>query len=74
MYSKYLLNLKKLHLLQNNINSNQGVVSANSENNLHIFKGQELNVKEINDSLVVGEDSNNGIGFLEKFVVILILW
>lgn len=61
-----ILFLMKLHLRQNYIKSLQGVASANNENNIHIVKGQELQIKEINDSLVVGEDFHNSIGILEN--------
>jgi hypothetical protein len=62
-----VLVLSKLHLLQNNIKSSHGAASANTENNVHILEGQELQIKEINDFLPFGENFDNGIGFLEHF-------
>jgi len=62
-----VLNWSRLHLLQNNIKSRHGASSANTENNVHILEGQELQIKEINDFLPFGENFDNGIGFLEHF-------
>lgn len=58
----------KLNLCQNYIKRLQGVASANNENNIHVVKGQELQIKEINDSLVVGEDFHNSIGILKNLL------
>jgi hypothetical protein len=61
------VNWSTLNLLQNNIKSRHGASSANTENHVHILKGQELQIKEINDFLPFGEDFDDGIGFLKQF-------